>query len=1155
MISESYRNSSTMINVKKRDGSIQEVSGDKIFKRINTQCEKLFLNRINKDFQYKLVKETVNGLFDGVTTEEIDHYIAVICAENIRDEPQFDKLATSLCISRLHKETLDDFFEVTTILKYNTDHEHKTNPLVNEKYFNFVKENKDKIQKEIVYERDYDFDYFGYKTLEKSYLYKILNKYQNTIKENKNAQFVKQVDVDAKDAKDAKSEKKPNAKKEQELRKNIGIIIERPQHMLMRVALALNMDNFEQGLETYKLLSTRYMIFGSPTLFNAGSECQQLSSCFLLYMADSLDKIFELIADVAQISKRAGGIGISLSDIRSNGSLIRGTNGCSDGIIPLIKVLNSVGRYVNQGGRRKGAIAVYIEPWDSEIFEFCELRNNKSSEEMKARDIFLGLWIPDLFMKRVEEDGYWSLMCPDECKGLTSTYGEEFEILYTKYEQEGKYKKRVRAKDLWFHILSTQIETGVPYMLYKDHVNRQSNQKNIGVIRSSNLCVSGDTYILTDKGQIPIKDLVNQKVNIWNGEDWSNVHIRKTGINKKLINVKLSNGVEIKCTPEHKFYIVGGEDNELEIVQANQLKLNDQLIKYNLPIVKLDVINDMKYPYRYGYFCAISIFDNVSYKRNSETEKDMQHWGLMKKKFYVPLNQSLDVTLRWLEGYCDANGTISKVGSNEYLQISSEKKEFLLKVKLMIQVIGINSKVNKNKDKYREGLKEIFILLINSNELYKLYQLGFSPKKLKFKEILSQREVSQFIKVVGIENLEEKEDTYCFNEKKRHMGMFNGILTGQCSEIVEYTSEEEIAVCNLGSICLPMFVESDKTNPGKKLFNFDKLLYVSGVCTNNLNKVIDINYYPVEKAKKSNLKHRPIGVGVQGLADVYCMMDLPYDSDEARILNKKIFETIYFGCLKQSVELAKKYGPYESFYINGGSPFSHGKLQFHLWGCEKDLLMGFNWEGLIEDIKKYGTRNSLLTTVMPTASTSQIMANIESIEPITSNVYTRTTLAGEFVVTNKYLVEKLIQLELWNENIRDELLYDKGSVQNISEIPQYIKEIYKTAFEMKTKPLVQQAIDRGPFIDQSQSLNIFSKVPDFSMLASSHFYTWRNKLKTGMYYLRTQPAVDPMEFGIDAEKIIKIKNKRNIPLVESLENKTEINKQYTEDFVCDVCSG
>ena len=911
-----------LMQVIKRDGHNERVSFDKILRRIDILCTKLNLDRINT---VEVAKDTINGLYDGITTEEIDHFAAVSCAEKIRDDPQYDKLASALCVSRLHRMTSEDFMVICDRLYHNKDTTGKYNSLITKNYYDFVKENLPRIQETLnnSYSKDYDFDYFGFKTLERAYLHRI--KTDASLSSNKSSDS-----KDKKQKKKDKNNKKLNIKKESEMKAKYGNIIERPQHLWMRVALGLNGDSIDEALETYKCLSDRYFIFGSPTLYNAASPWAQCSSCFLLLMGDSLDEILDIFKDTGLISKRAGGIGICISNVRASGSLIRGTNGVSSGIIPMIQVLNWLGRYVNQGGRRNGAIAVYLEPWHADIFHFCELRSNKGNEEDRARDIFLALWICDLFMKRVEEDGIWSLMCPDDCPGLTTSFGEEFEKLYTAYEKEGKYKRQVRAKDLWFHILSSQIETGMPYMLFKDNVNRQSNQINVGVIQCSNLCVSGDTYILTDKGQIQIEDIVDQKVNVWNGEEWSNVTINKTGTNKKLVKVKLSNGVELKCTPEHKFYIAGGYRYQKKImVQADQLKLSDSLIKYDLPTVKLDTDNDMKYPYTHGFFCGDgTTYDNysetlkypkaylygekklllehlhyTSYSENIPSDRyDLVLPKNMESKFYVPLNQSLNVTLRWLEGYCDADGTIARNGTNESIQIGSVEKAFLLKIKLMLQVIGIDCKVTKNKDSRKEmlpdhkgGMKEydcqeIYRLLLNSNELYKLSKLGFSPKRLKFVIRLPQREAAQFIKVVGIEKLKEKEDTYCFTEEKRHMGMFNGILTGQCSEIVQYTSADEIAVCNLSSLCLPRFIETDCN--GNKEFNFEKLRYMAGIATRNLNKVIDINFYPVEKAKRSNMRHRPIGLGVQGLSDVYCIMDLPYDCDEARILNRKIFETI-----------------------------------------------------------------------------------------------------------------------------------------------------------------------------------------------------------------------------------------------------------------------
>jgi ribonucleoside-diphosphate reductase alpha chain len=841
------------MEVIKRDGRREKVSFDKITLRISGLCKKLKLTRVDP---IQIAQETIQGIHNGITTEELDIFASNKCAEKIMDDTEYNKLAAGLCISNIHKTTSENFLEVTNKLYNNVDRFGNHNPLVTKEYVKNVKNNITKINKMIDYERDYNFDFFSIKTMEKAYLIRILNKKKENYLENK-----------TKSKKEQDKDKERNIQKEIMMMRKFGRVVERPQHMIMRVAIGIWGSNIENAFRVYDRMSNRYFTHASPTLYNAGSPYNQLSSCFLLNIDDSIDGIFETVADVAKISKRAGGIGIAVTNIRSRGSLIRGTNGNSDGIIPLAKLFNQEARYVNQGGRRKGAVALYLEPWHSDIYDFCNLRKNTGTEELRARDIFLGLWINDLFMKRVLAGENWTLMCPDECPNLTTTFGEEFEKLYIQYEKEGRGKKIVKAEDLLFHIMESQMETGMPYMCYKDNVNNKSNQKNIGVIQCSNLC----------------------------------------------------------------------------------------------------------------------------------------------------------------------------------------------------------------------------------------------------------------------------------------------------SEIVEYTSLDEISVCNLASLCLPRYIE--KSLNGIKTFNFKELYEDAKLVTKSLNKIIDINYYPVDKARYSNFKHRPIGVGVQGLADVYCIMELPFDSDKAFELNKRIFETIYFGCCESSMELAKIDGPYETFQ---GSPFSKGILQWHMWGLtENDLLMDWNWSQLIENIKKYGMRNSLLTSLMPTASTSQLMGNCEAIEPFVSNLYTRKTLAGEFIVVNKYLIDMLIEKGLYTNEVKEELLYDNGSIQKIEEIPQYIKEIFKTAFEMKTKPLIDQAVSRGPFIDQSQSLNIFSEKPSFNMLRMTHIYGWKKGLKTGMYYLRSRTAVDPFSFGLDYDSIIRIKKKRKE--TDNIEKYKHQNKNSKSDEIvdnrndnyseCEMCSG
>lgn len=795
-------NNSNNMQIIKRNGTKQNISFDKIIARISGICNQLNLDRIDP---IKIAQMTIQGVYNNMHTRELDFYAAQKCSEMIIDDIQYGRLAGGLCMSNLQKETSDNF--MTT-----TDRLYKLN-LITPKYYNIVKKNQYYLKQIIDYDRDYLFDFFAYKTLERAYLLKD--------KTNKTS-----------------------------------VIIERPQDMIMRVAITVHENDLTRLKETYDLMSNQFFTHASPTLYNSGALKQQLSSCFLMHMGDNIDDIFGTLTDAAKISKFAGGIAISISDIRGKGSYIKGTNGRSDGIVPLARHVNTLVRYINQGGRRNGAIALYIEPWHPDVIDFCELKLKTGIDEKRARDIFLALWISDLFMKRVKNNEMWSLMCPNECPNLTSTYGTEFEELYLKYEKEKKYVKQIKASDLWHLIWKCQTETGVPYMLYKDHVNKKSNQKNIGVIRSSNLC----------------------------------------------------------C------------------------------------------------------------------------------------------------------------------------------------------------------------------------------------------------------------------------------------------EIVEHSNKDEIAVCNLGSLCLSKFVKSDDVDDdATTVFDYDKLLQVTRVLTRNLNKIIDVNFYPVDKAKVSNNKHRPIGVGVQGLADVYCKMGLAYDSPEAMIINKKIFETIYFGALQESCQMAKEDGPYSTFK---GSPASQGILQYHMCNMtEKDLLMGFDWTTLIKDIVKHGIRNSLLVALMPTASTSQLMGNNECFEPFTSNLYTRSTQAGEYVIVNKHLINTLIENNLWTPEIKEEFIYDGGSIQNIDEIPQHIKDLFKTAYEMKIKPVVQQSIDRSPFVDQSQSLNIFCKEPNFKRITSSHFYGWKNGLKTGMYYLRGQPAVNPIQFGLSMKTIRRIETKRGVKKAAN----TNVQKDNYE--ACEMCSG
>ena len=756
--------------VVKRDGRRESVKFDKITARIEKLCYGLDPKFVNP---VEVAMKVINGLYDGVSTQELDNLAAEIAATMTTRHPDFAKLAARIAVSNLHKVTSKSFSNTMKRLYQHVDAKNGQNaPLISKETWKIIKEHAAELDEAILYDRDFSYDFFGFKTLERSYLMKIEGK-----------------------------------------------TIERPQHMLMRVAVGIHGDDIPAAIETYNLLSEKWFTHATPTLFNAGTPKPQLSSCFLLTMKDdSIDGIYDTLKQCAKISQSAGGIGLSIHHVRAKGSYIKGTGGTSNGIVPMLRNFDMTARYVDQGGgKRKGSFAVYLEPWHADVFDFLDLKKNHGKDEMRARDLFYALWIPDLFMKRVESNEMWSLFCPNEAPGLADVWGEDFERLYQKYESENKFRRQVKAQDLWFEILESQIETGTPYMLYKDAANRKSNQKNLGTIKSSNLC----------------------------------------------------------------------------------------------------------------------------------------------------------------------------------------------------------------------------------------------------------------------------------------------------TEIIEYTAPDEVAVCNLASLALPKFVTEDGQ------FDHQKLYEITKVATRNLNKVIDINYYPVEEARRSNMRHRPIGLGVQGLADTFIMLRMPFESDEARGLNKDIFETIYFAAMESSMEEARKHGPYETFK---GSPVSKGIFQFDMWGVTPSSGR-WNWEKLKQEVKQYGVRNSLLVAPMPTASTSQILGNNECFEPYTSNVYTRRTLSGEFIVANKHLMRDLISAGLWSENMRQKLISTNGSVQSIPEIPQHLKDIYKTVWEISQKAIIDMSADRGAYICQSQSLNIHLTDANFGKLTSMHFYAWKKGLKTGMYYLRSTAAADAIKFTLDKSAI------------------------------------
>ena len=1200
------------MRVTKRDGELQDIAFDKILNRIKKLGQEVDIH-INYS---SLVMKVIDQLYDTIPTAKIDELAAEQCAAMSTNHIDYATLASRIIVSNHQKNTDPLFSNVMKTLYDFKDSKGIHKPLVSNELWEFTSHYSQQLNDMINHERDYLIDYFGFKTLERAYLFKANN-----------------------------------------------ILLERPQHMWMRVAVGIHgvlaCDNPDEQLrlvkETYDLMSQKFFTHATPTLFNAGTPRQQLSSCYLIAMEDdSIEGIYNTLMDCAQISKYSGGIGLHIHNIRAKGSHIQGTNGVTDGIVPMLRVFNSTARYVNQSGRRNGSFAIYLEPWHPDVEDFLELKKNHGDEELKARDLFYALWISDLFMERVKINAKWSLFCPHECPGLADVFGEKFNELYEKYEVEGKARKVINARDLWFKILDSQMETGTPYILYKDAANNKSNQQNLGTIKSSNLCVAPETLILTDKGHIEIQTLVDQKVNVWNGEEWSYVTVKKTGEEQELIDVYTDDGSKLTCTPYHKFYIQNTYSlNSIEKVDAKDLKPNDKIIKCEYPII--DGTECMPYAYTHGFFCGDGTYGNktdepercckfkalkthyfckrhLAYETETylfdkefileETEMSCQAQSYAKKPIAylygdkknllhfieknsytiddnskrinvhlpVDLNEKFDIPsffcsikdkLEWFAGYCDADGTISKNGENEQLQVSSINKEFLENIKLLLQTCGINPKIRLGQDRSQSYLPDgkggykyynvqsIYRLLITSFDLYNLYNLGFKPKRLIISGNKPSRDAKQFIKILKIENNNRVDDTYCFTEPKKNMGIFNGILTGQCTEILEYSDDKETAVCNLASIALPAFV-NEKT----RTFDYNKLHEVTKVITNNLNRVIDINFYPTEKTRTSNLKHRPIGVGVQGLADAFVLLDIPFHSEQAKEINKHIFETIYHASLEKSNEIAiERYnkitatsynsikihkhvllndyevnsfkphyaksqnelennfsiGAYSSFI---GSPSSKGILQFDMWNVTPSTR--YDWSTLKESIKLYGLRNSLLLAPMPTASTSQILGYNECFEPFTSNLYSRRTLAGEFVVVNKYLMKELINLGLWNEQVKNNIIANKGSVQQLNILSEEVKNKYKIVWEMPMKHLIDMAADRGAFICQSQSLNLWLEDPTYNSLTSMHFYSWKKGLKTGIYYLRRKAKHQAQQFTIEPE--------------------SRDNQVDEKDEICEMCS-
>lgn len=1108
------------MKIQKRNGKIENINFDKILARI----KKLTYNLDNKFIEpVEVAQKVISGIYNGVTSKEIDTLTAETAASMIIKHPDYSILASRIDITSLYKETDKSFSStIKRLYNYINPQTGKSAGLISDEVYNFIMDNSEELDSYIISDRDFLIDYFGFKTLERAYLLKI--------------------------------DGKP---------------VETPQFMWMRVACGIWYGNLSEVLNTYDLMSQKYFTHATPTLFNAGTKRPQLSSCFLLAMKeDSINGIYDTLKDVSLISQNAGGVGLHIHNVRGKGAYINGTNGTSNGIVPMLRVFNETARYVDQGGgKRKGSFAIYLEPWHADIYDFLNLRKNHGKEEMRTRDLFTALWIPDHFMECVNDNVDWHLFSPDEAPDLSNVVGDDFVKLYQKYVEEEKYTKVIKARELWDRILDSQMETGTPYMLSKDASNLKSNQKNIGVIKSSNLCVAPETQILTSSGYQTISEIEGEFIEVWNGKEWSETQVLKTGENQKLIKINFSNGHSLECTEYHKFYIQKGYDrgtgvNKLVIEEkkASELRNGDKLIKYDLPFI--DFENELDQPYTQGFFTG----DGCEYKGVNHIDlygeklllaghlngkligtylekQNKQRFSVNNsyKKFFIPFEYSLNSKIKWLEGLFDADGVVCRNGSNESLQLTSVNQKFIKNLHLLLQTIGVDTKIPKFTDagykKLPDGkgghadyyCKESYRIIISSSSLFTLIGYGFSPNRLILTNSEPDRNAQRFIKVTSIEDNNRFDDTYCVNEPKEHKVMFNGVLTGNCTEIIQYSDDKEQAVCNLASIGLPMFIDLKK-----KDIDYKKLYDVTYQITINLNRVIDINFYPTKETKASNMKHRPIGIGVQGLADVFAKLKISFDSDIAKKINKNIFETIYFASMTSSKDLAIKDGKYSTF---DGSPLSKGIFQFDMWknntisnlqnkdGSSKTVISEsvdielsgmWDWDSLRTEVIKNGVRNSLLIAPMPTASTSQIFGNNEAFEPFTSNIYKRNTLSGEFVLVNKYLVHDLIKMNLWTDEIRNKIIMHDGSVQNINEIPDTIKSLYKTVWEIKLKDQIDMSADRGSFICQSQSFNLHVSDINKAKLTTTLMYGWRKGLKTLSYYIRSKSLTSARkDLGVD----------------------------------------
>ena len=1103
------------INVINRNNEIQKLDFNKILNRIQKLINLEPKLNINADY---IAIQTISKLVNNIKTSEIDNISANICSSLVIEDVEYDTLASRIVISNLHKQTSDNIIDYLTNSATYTFN-NKVTQLLGTKFIKIIQYNSNIIDKWVNYNKDYTYSYPGIMQLMKSYL--IAHKYND-----------------------------------------IKIIKERPQQMLIRVAFGINLNKFDDNgkvinkndLEhiqsTYELLSNKYYTHATPTLFNAGTMRNSFSSCFLLSVDDNLNNIVKRNADFAQISKFSGGIGAHVSGIRSKGSIIKSTNGKSPGVLPMLKMFNATVSYISQGGgKRNGSAAIYIEPWHPDIFDCLESQKNQASVEYICESLYLAIWMPNLFIERAiksietKTPIMWSLMDPGKCHNLNTTHGAEFNELYINYENKKMYNSQVPVLELFNLICKLQIETGKPYISFKDHVNDKCNQNNLGTIRSSNLCVHGDTKILTYSGYFHIKDLVNKEVMVWNGVNFKPALIQRTSSNATLLNIKVSDGNELNCTYYHKFKIIDTFGKIIEVI-ANDLQVGDKLLTCEYPISNFTVSSfyyNGKDVYTHGFYCGNDIKklhnnkDNqiILYSKYAKYTNKLFYDSISQNnicinlhlndkindRFKVPDYYPADYKLDWLMGYLDADVNIAYNENYPFLYTNSTNKPFLIDVQLMLNTLGLKSTVTSNNKRYKWLTfdNEIFTLTINKYYTQQLFNFkNFKLDRLNYKYEIYKYNLSKLIKSDDILTVTAKHkvfdlhDTYCFNEPELHMGVFNGILTMNCNEINIYTDENNIGVCNLASICLPKFVE---INQNSTSFNYNLLNNIVQTITINMNSVIDNNEYPSPEAKHSDDMNKPIGIGVQGLSEVFMMFKEPYTSNKSRLINKHIFETIYFAALTASNNLAKKYGPYKNFHT---SMTARGILQFDLWGVTPSSGL-WNWDELKNKIKKYGLYNSLLIALMPTASTSIIMNHTECIEPPQSNLYTRTTVTGTFQIVNKYLIDDLKQLNLWNQVIINKINNNNGSVHGINEIPKYIQDIYSTAYEYKVKDMVQMDADRSAYVCQASSSNRYIKDPTINKLISMHIHNWKLGLKTSSYYTRTMASNNAAKLNISID--------------------------------------